>query len=247
MKRYVFAILTCALLSFAYQETTEGIITYSSKINMHKRIPAEQESIKQMIPEFTISRSMLLFNPAESLYKPVPADENPFDQPSGQGRVMIRNTNENETYLDRMEAQVTQLIEFMGKKYLIKKEQTDIPWKLENNIREIQGYACKSAFFIDENKREIRAWYTEAIRQPLGPEGFHGLPGLILEVTINDDEIVISAEKLELRALKKNELKVPKGGQEVSEEEYQAMVEEQMKNLGMQPQGQGGFRMIIRN
>lgn len=247
MKKYVFAILACAFWSFISQQTPEGVITYATKINMHKRIPAEREEMKQMIPEFNISRSMLLFSPAESLYKPIPEEENPFDQAPGGGRVMMRTVMANETYLDRNESLVTQLREFMGKKYLIKKELNGIPWKLENETKEIQGYTCKSAFYIDENKREIRAWYTEAIRQPLGPENFHGLPGLIMEVVINDDEIVISAEKLELRSLKKNELKAPKGGQEVTEEDYRAMVEEQMKNMGMQPNGQGSFRMIIRN
>jgi GLPGLI family protein len=247
MKKYLLAILACAFWSFISQETSEGIITYTTKVNMHKRIPAEREELKKMTPEFSISKSILLFSTEESLYKPVPEDENPFDQASGGGRIVMRSIMANETYLARNESLVTQLREFMGKKYLIKKEQNGIPWKLENGTKEIQGYTCKSAVYLDENKREIRAWYTEAIRQPLGPENLHGLPGLIMEVVINDDEIVISAEKLELRPLKKNELKEPKGGQEITEEDYRAMLEEQMKNMGIQSEGQGNFRMIIRN
>ena len=247
MKKYLLAVLVCALWSFVSQEANEGLITYSTKINMHKRIPAEREEIKQMIPEFNITKNILLFNTNESLYKNSPEEENPFDQGSVVNRTMIRTVPPYMTYLDRNESLVTQLREFMGKKYLIKKDQNRIPWKLLGETREIQGYPCKSATFTDENQREIKAWYTEDIRIPLGPDSFHGLPGLILEVGINEDEIIISVDNIEWRALKKNELKVPKGGQEVTEEAYRAMMEEQMKNMGIQSQGQGGFRMIIRN
>jgi GLPGLI family protein len=116
---------------------------------------------------------------------------------------------------------------------------------LGSETKEIQGYLCKNAFFNDENEREILAWYTEELRIPIGPDRFHGLPGLIMEVIINDDKMVISIEKMDFRSRKKNELKEPKGGQEISDEEYRAMMQEQMEKMGAQ--GQGGFRMMIRN
>ncbi|EOZ99243.1 hypothetical protein A33Q_0621 [Indibacter alkaliphilus LW1] len=247
MKKHILAIMACLLLSFISQQTEEAAIIYSTKVNMHKRIPEDRQEMKQMVPEFNITKNILLFNENESLYKSLPEEENPFDPSSGGNRIMIRTVSPNETYLDRDESLVTHLREFMGKKYLIKKEQNLIPWKLEQDTKEVQGFLCKSASYIDENQREIRAWYTEDIRVSLGPESYHGLPGLILEVAINDDDMVISADKIEWRTLKKNEIKAPKGGQEVSEEEYMAMIEEQMKSMGMQPQGSGGFRMIIRN
>ncbi|MFD2036845.1 GLPGLI family protein [Belliella marina] len=247
MKKYILAILICSLWSFISHQTTEGVITYSTKVNMHKRLSSDRDEMKKMIPEFNVTKNILLFNESESLYKNLPEEENPFDQSTGGNRMMIKTVMSNETYLDRNESLLTQLREFMGKKYLIKKELNRIPWKLETESKDIQGYACKSASYTDENQREVKAWYTEEIRIPLGPESYQGLPGLILEVSINGDDMVISTEKIEWRTLKKNELKAPKGGQEVSEDEYRAMLEEQMKNMGMQPQGQGGVRMIIRN
>lgn len=247
MKKYLLAILICGLWSFISNQAEEGLITYTTKVNMHKNLPEEREELKKMIPEFNITRNVLLFNVAESLYKSLVEEENPFDQPSGGNRMIMRTGSSNETYVDRNEQLVTQLREFMGKRYLIKKEQNRIPWKLENDTKEIQGYTCKSASYTDENNRKIKAWYTEEIRIALGPDSFHGLPGLILEVAINDDDMVISAEKIELRALKKNELKAPKGGQEVTDEEYRTLLEEQMKNMGIQQQGSGTIRTFIRN
>lgn len=247
MKKYFLAILICALWSFVSNQAEEGLITYTTKVNIHKNLPEERAELKKMIPEFNTTKNVLIFNTEESLYKSLVEEENPFEQTAGGARMIMRSGGSNETYVDRNELTVIQLREFMGKRYLTKKEQTRIPWKLENDTKEIQGYSCKSASYTDENNRRIKAWYTEEIRIPLGPESFQGLPGLILEVTINDDDMVIRAEKIEWRALKKNELKVPKGGQEVTDEEYKALVEEQVKNMGIQQQGSGTIRTFIRN
>jgi GLPGLI family protein len=247
MRKYLLAMFVCASLAFISEKIEQGVITYSTKVNMHKRIPAEQEDMKKMIPEFSTNQSQLFFNETESLFKPVPPDENPFEQGPGiDGPRVMRMVLQNETYLDREEDLITQLKEFMGKKYIIKKESRRLPWKLGDESKEIQGYLCRNAFFTDENEREIMAWYTEEIRIPIGPEKYHGLPGLILEVAINTDDMIISADKFDFRALKKHELKLPKGGQEMSDEDYRAMVQEQMEKMGAQG-GQGGFRMMIKN
>jgi len=247
MKRYLLAMLVCASWAFVTEKIDQGVITYTTKVNMHKRLSSEQEEMKKMVPEFTSTQNQLFFNQSESLFKPLPPDENPFDQvPGADGPRMIRMVLQNETYLDRDENMITQLKEFMGKKYIIKQETNRLPWKLEDETRKIQGYICKKAFYTDENEKEITAWYTEAIRVPIGPENFFGLPGLILEIAINTDDMIITADKIDLRALKKNELKEPKSGQEITDGEYRAMVEEQMEKMGAQG-GQGGFRMMIRN
>ena len=256
MKKYILAILVCASWGFISSEVSQGVITYTTKVNMHKRIPPEQEEMKKMVPEFNTTQNNLFFNELESLYKPLPVDENPFDQSSGGGsstssgggggQRVIRMVMQNETYLNRDNDMMTQLKEFMGKKYIIKNEPSRIPWKLGQESREIAGYPCKNASYTDENKREITAWYTEEIRLPIGPEGFYGLPGLILEVSVNVDDIVITADKIDLRGLKKNELKEPKGGEEMTDEAYKAMVQTEMEKMGVQG-GKGGMRMIIKN
>lgn len=248
MKKYLLAILVCASWGFISNEVTQGVVTYTTKVNMHKRIPPEEEEIKKMVPEFNSTQNQLFFNELESLFKPLPVDENPFDQSegSGGGPRVIRMVMQNETYINRDNEMMTQLREFMGKKYIIKNETSRIPWKLGVESKEISGFVCKNATYTDENQREITAWYTEQVRLPIGPEGFHGLPGLILEVAVNSDEIVITADKIDLRGLKKNELKEPKGGEELTDEAYKAMVQTEMEKMGVQG-GQGGMRMIIRN
>ena len=67
------------------------------------------------------------------------------------------------------------------------------------------------------------------------------LPGAVLAVDINSGERVIVAQQVELKNLKKNDLKKPSSGEKTTSAGFRAMVDEQMKKMG----GQGG--MIIRN
>jgi GLPGLI family protein len=89
---------------------------------------------------------------------------------------------------------------------------------------------------------EITAWYTDKIRPFLGPERHNTLPGAVLAVDINNGERVILAKSVEMRELKKNELKAPASGTKITQAEFRKIMEEQMKQMGG-----GGRQMIIRN
>jgi GLPGLI family protein len=157
-----------------------------------------------------------------------------------------------EVYLDQSTGKMVSKQEFMGKNYLIEDSVKLAPWKFGIEVKTIQGYECKQAYYTDEaklmingnetiEKREITAWYTDAIRPFLGPEKFNTLPGAVLAVDINNGDRVVVARAIELRELKKNELKMPTSGTKTTQEEYRKMVAEQMKQMG------GGKGIIIRN
>jgi len=63
-----------------------------------------------------------------------------------------------------------------------------------------------------------------------------------VQVEINDGERVITLVKMEPRALKKGELKIPSGGTKITEKDFRKMMEEQMQRMG----GRDG-NIIIRN
>ena len=183
----------------------------------------------------------------ESLSKPLIEDEE--EEISGGGMVMRFRQPNNELYLNQSSGKMISKQEFMGKDYLIDDTLKVAPWKFGTETKTIQGYTCKQAYYTDESpnrmpaggKQEITAWYTDQIRPFLGPERFNTLPGAVLAVDINNGERVIVATKIELRTLKKNELKIPSSGTKTTRAEFRKMVEEQMKEMG----GKGGF--IIRN
>ncbi len=85
---------------------------------------------------------------------------------------------------------------------------------------------------------EITAWYTPDIPINQGPENYWGLPGLILEVS--DGKTVILCSKLVLNTKEKKEIKAPKNGKVVTQQEYDKIVMEKTKEMREMNQGQGG-------
>ncbi len=228
-------------------QSSEGVVTYDVKIDMHRRIPKERESMKAMVPQFRSETFQVFFNSNESLYKKLEEDseEDMASTNSGGGPVQIRMQSPRiEIYLDNTSQTRLTSQEFMGKDYLILDTLKVSPWKFGNETKMIQGYECKQAFYTDESrpdqKMEVTAWYTDKIRPFLGPERFHSLPGAILAVDVNNGERVIVAKTIEFRGLKKNELKKPGAGIRITQPEFRSMMDEQMRRMG----GQGG--MIIR-
>jgi GLPGLI family protein len=56
-----------------------------------------------------------------------------------------------------------------------------ILWKIDSETKKIETYICKKATGKYKGRHYV-AWFTEAISIPDGPYVFKGLPGLILEV-----------------------------------------------------------------
>lgn len=246
MKKIVLILgllVSVLAVHIVWGQSTDGIITYEVKMNMHRRLQPDQEGMKNMVPEYHVVQEQLFFNANESLYKPVPEEEDDdFQDEQGGGRRMHFRRPQADHYTNQATATKIIAQEFMGKKYLIEDSISIAPWKLGTEVKTIQGYECRQAsYYNEERKQEIVVWYTDTLRPFLGPEGFNSLPGAVLQVDINGGERVITAQKIELRALAKSEMKVPGGGQRTTDKEFRKMVEEHMKRMG----GQGG--VMIRN
>jgi len=84
----------------------------------------------------------------------------------------------------------------------------------------------------------ITAWYTPEIPVNQGPEGYWGLPGLILEV--NDGKTIILCSKVVLNPKEKAEIKAVTKGKVVSQKEYDETVMKKMEEFREMNQGRGG-------
>ncbi len=90
----------------------------------------------------------------------------------------------------------------------------------------------------------ITAWYTPEIPVNQGPEGYWGLPGLILEV--NDGKTTVLCSKVVINPKEKTEIKAPTNGKEVSQKEYDEIVVKKMDEMMEMNGGQGRGGMQIR-
>lgn len=261
MKRLILMLgmLVCILAAHAVFAQQQGLITYENRVNQHRNIPADRQELKARIPEFRTTKMQLFFNGEESLYKPLIEDEEEQFTAGGGGMRMSFRQQKTETYTNSSTSLILALQELSGKKYLITDTVKMSPWKLGTETKDILGYACKMAYFTlttemttmrmengtaTPEKRtitqEITAWYTDQIRPSLGPERYNTLPGTVLALDVNNGERVIVARNVELRELKKDELKVPDAGTKVTQAEFRKIQDEQMEKM----RANGGAFMI---
>ena len=237
----LFLFVTLFLPFFATAQNNEGIIQFEEKVNMHRSLPPDAEDMKAMIPEFRTNKSELLFNATESLYRNVEEEEE--EPPAEGGGVVMRIQRPEATFYRNFSTHhKVDFREFMGKNYLIEDTLAGGNWKMTGETKQVLGYNCMKATTTDTvRKREITAWFTDAVTLSSGPSQYGQLPGLILEVDINNGEIVISAKKVEFKKLKKGDLEAPKKGEKITDAEFQKLMAEQLRQNG------GKSMRIIRN
>lgn len=84
----------------------------------------------------------------------------------------------------------------------------------------------------------VTAWFTPQIPISNGPAAYGGLPGLILEMTI--DRVSILCTKIVMNPKEAEEIKKPTKGKEVSREEYNTIVKEKTEEMRENFRGRGG-------
>jgi len=110
----------------------------------------------------------------------------------------------------------------MGSKlYVIEDNLPKYNWKILNEIREVEGYFCLKAVTRDSIKNQtITAWFTNEIPISAGPEGYGGLPGMILMLEINDGTAIIEASNVNMDESISITEPAKLKGKRVSQEEY---------------------------
>ncbi len=115
--------------------------------------------------------------------------------------------------------------------YIIE-NKTELVWQLFNETKLIDKFTCFKATttYIYESKIPqtitVTAWYCPTIPFHTGPNGFYGLPGLIME--INDRNATIGLKKL---ILLEEEIKIqkPKEATIISNQDYNKLVQEKIQ------------------
>ena len=100
------------------------------------------------------------------------------------------------------------------------------------NASEEKEDEAKKAVAEEAPKMEqiiVTAWYALDIPVSHGPGDFWGLPGLILEVAYGDTNILCT--KIVMNPKDKVEIKEPSKGKEVSQDEYDEIIAEKMKEM----------------
>ncbi|MCO6161295.1 GLPGLI family protein [Flavobacterium sp. NRK F7] len=193
-----------------------------------------------------------IYEEEEKLAKPKPS--------SGPNIKMdfIGSSTSGKLYKNFKNRQYIKEDDIFGKEFLIVDSLQKMNWKLTEEQKKIGNYLCfKAELSIpvsEEDKKQyeefkkkkeagktnllelkepkeeiIEAWYTLDIPISNGPGKYWGLPGLILE--LHEFNTVFLCNKLVLNPKDKIEIKVPKNGKKVSQNEFDSIQVKKLKSM----------------
>ncbi len=98
---------------------------------------------------------------------------------------------------------------------------------------------------MESEDKTVHAWFTPEIPVSVGPGQYNNLPGLILVLEINDGDHVLRATEVLLKPVSKSLLQRPEKGKKVTHEEFRAIVDEKLKEMGVESGGEGGSHATV--
>lgn len=244
MKKILFPILCCSLLQVNAQESA-GTITYEEVLSLNIELDGDMEQFAAMLPKERKTKKLLHYTSEASVYTVVKSDHEEQNMSSNGVNMVIKMDEPDEiTYTDLAADKMYQQKEFMGRKFLITGDVKSPDWKMTGQQKELLGYPCQEAKTI-KDKDTISAWFTPAIPIASGPAGLGKLPGMILEITINNGLHITAVDIV--GEIDKSKLNKPKGGKKVTSEEYQKIVTEKTKEMQAEYGGSGNrvIKMMV--
>lgn len=108
--------------------------------------------------------------------------------------------------------------------FLVEARTDSVQWQITGEESEFLGYPMLRAT-ATIGTRQIEAWFTPAIPASVGPDLYHGLPGLILVLIEDSGRRTIRATSVTLGPLAEPVVP-PTGGRTVSSEEFRRLQSE---------------------
>lgn len=211
-----------------FAQNSEGVVHFERQVNwikMMQKLPFLTKEEKDRMEQTWKNdpdpkqKMNLYFNEKQSLYTWGQEDQS-YEDENWKSRnkelILFRNFETEKR---------TDLLEILGKTYLIQDSLKQTNWKVMNQIKEVAGYICMKATCEDKVKgQKITAWFTGDIPISGGPEESYGLPGMILELDADDGTATVVATSVEFKKLDK-ELVLPKlKGKKVNNQEFDTVV-----------------------
>lgn len=221
-----------------------------------------EQARRPMIFELTVKGDVAVYK-ADPNQDP---GENTFTV-NGETRSFPRRLPKDETLYNGADKTFKKYEEYAQQPFQVSGSFESIRWKVDPvSTKDILGYTCMKATATETESRtmpsleeggkvtmkdtvitnHIVAWFTDGIESHAGPDKYNGLPGLILEVEVNDGAMSYTATSVNKKAVSEADLKINSKGKKMSKEQLDKLKKEhqaeQMRNFRGSP---GGGRVII--
>ncbi len=213
----------------AQQFIDAGMIEFEVRINNHKMFGDGiwGEMFKDKMPQFSTKYYSYTFDHNKALYQYERQDEK-TKMPFGGG-----TEEDNKWYSDYDAGRFTNQKFVFDDTYLLSDSLMKIDWRLTpNETRVIAGFNCRKATGIIFDSVYVFAFYTDEIAISGGPMGIHGLPGMIMGITIPRMYTSWIATKLQLNGVNTGSIRPPQKGKKKKASELQETLKKVTSDWG---------------
>jgi len=253
MKKFgLLSVLTLLILSVGMKAQTPqaGTVEFEEIRKFEFNLEGEMAQMMKDMPSEQKSAMILYFSTEASLYEKVKGEETMMGggfAHAEAGINIIMSAPDNKVFIDLVKNEILEQKEFMTRTFLIKEDMPENKWKITGEQKMILDYPCMEATVTDTAGVTTSVWFTPAIPVKSGPLTFCNLPGLVLEADINDGSHKFIAKSINLDLPDEEKLMKPKDGKKVTKEEYDIIVAEKMKEMGVENGGSGNTIVIRVN
>jgi GLPGLI family protein len=240
MKKLFLIPLLCSV-HFVFAQTQfhgKVKIEFEKTINVHAYIKEIDEEwynwIKDRLPKTKLGYYNFIGDSTRSVYKP--GRESGDDNRQQFWLVADKNI----VYNDYLAGTTISQKPVFEKTFLMEDSLAKIKWRLTPDTRTIAGFECRKAVGILDDSVAVFAFYTDEIMISGGPEGIHGLPGMILGIGVPRLHTTWFATKVEVFDVNTSAVKPETKGKKVTRATM-------MKELGdvLRQWGSYGGKMLV--
>lgn len=206
----------------------KGLIEYQVVVNNHKAMGdgTWAEMFKDKIPKLSTSYYQLTFDGDKSIYL--------FNRKDEKTKSPWNNDRDEDNiwYNDYSSEKFIQQKNIFGETYILADSLKRIDWKITNENRMIAGFNCRKAIGVLFDSVYVFAFYTDEITVSGGPMSLHGLPGMILGITIPRMFSSWVATKIEINGVNYSKINAPVKGKKKKPVELESNIIQATKDWG---------------
>ncbi|WP_179352971.1 GLPGLI family protein [Winogradskyella vidalii] len=203
---------------------------FEKKLDSLSNIPGNP--IKSLEKSTKNLEFVLSFNEDTALYKEV--EQMSTDNNKSIELAKILSGYVGPSYFDFKNRKVIFEKDLFNELYLVERDISALEWVLKKEKLVLNNLTCyKAITSITVEGRggteeiPITAWYTSDINISAGPDGFGGLPGLIIQ--LEKGNFVTTLKRIEFLD-KKNKIDLPHKGKEILEDDFNELVKKSTTN-----------------
>ncbi|EIM75240.1 hypothetical protein A3SI_13959 [Nitritalea halalkaliphila LW7] len=233
--KLILAILCLLQNSYLIAQTKEnknyGKVTYERILNFEGN-PKTTDFSLFFNPDFSIFYEERIEPKEETTLKP--SSDNEFDLAfdvkfNGSKYIVL-----TDFIKDSIQSQVSLFRDGKQKTYIVEEKINNIKWNITQEFKTISGFKAQKAEGLFRGRRYI-AWFTNEIPIKYGPWKLNGLPGLILSVFDDKNEVMFYAKSIKVpfnsASISNNEFSFSDDYDKISLSEYIKLKNQQVEEV----------------